>query len=370
LSSTPPRSVGGRVAAGIRTLDPGCFAVVMATGIVSVGLDLEHHGTWSAVLRDLAVALLAVLLVLTAWRVVVHPHDTARDLEDPRRSFGFFTLVAGLDVVAARLALDGHITTTAVLLGAATALWLLLGYAVPWLTALASHRDGASLVGQAQGSWFTWVVGSQSVAVVAAGLEPAVRTGRAELALLAVGSWSVGVFLYAAVAVLVMLRLVSRPLRPEELTAPYWVSMGACAITVLAGARVVEMAGAPVVAPTHGLVAALAVVFWAFGTWLVPALVAAGWWRHVVHRVPLRYDAGLWSMVFPLGMYAAASIYLGRAGHLPLVEHLGTAELWVAVAVYAATLAAMAVHLVAALVLGRDGTAAGTPTRAAEGGRS
>jgi hypothetical protein len=25
-----------------------------------------------------------------------------------------------------------------------------------------------------------------------------------------------------------------------------------------------------------------------FGTWLIPALVADGWWRHVVRRVPLR----------------------------------------------------------------------------------
>ena len=351
-----PRSAkrpSGRVSEAVRTLDPGCFAVVMATGIVSVGLRLEDHHTLSSALRDLGVVLFAVLLVVTAWRVVAHPHETARDLEDPRRSFGFFTLVAGIDVLAARLAMDGHVTITVALLAAATALWLLLGYAVPWLTALACHRDGTSLVGGARGTWFTWVVGSQSVAVVAAGLEPVVHTGRAPLALLAVCSWSIGVFLYAAVAVLVTLRLTTHPLTPQELTAPYWVSMGACAITVLAGARIVEMTGAPVVAATRGLVAALAVVFWAFGTWLVPALVAAGWWRHVVHRVPLRYEAGLWSMVFPLGMYAAASVYLGRADHLPLVEHVGAVELWVAVAVYVVVLVGLAAHLVGTLLLGR-----------------
>ena len=61
-------------------------------------------------------------------------------------------------------------------------------------------------------------------------------------------------------------------------------------------------------------------VFWAFATWLIPVLVAAGWWRHVIHRVPLRYEATLWSIVFPLGMYAVAGIYLGRADHLPVVE--------------------------------------------------
>ena len=53
------------------------------------------------------------------------------------------------------------------------------------------------------------------------------------------------------------------------------------------------------------------------------ALVAAGWWRHRVHRVPLRYESSLWSVVFPLGMYAVASIYLGRADDLPIVEAFG-----------------------------------------------
>ena len=67
---------------------------------------------------------------------------------------------------------------------------------------------------------------------------------RRELALLAITSWSVGVFLYAAAGLLVSLRLMLYPFGPEELTPPYWVAMGALAITVLAGARIVEMAEA------------------------------------------------------------------------------------------------------------------------------
>ena len=77
------------------------------------------------------------------------------------------------------------------------------------------------------------------------------------------------------------------------------------------------MADAPMVAATRGLVAGASVVFWAFGTWLIPALVAAGVWRHVVHRVPLRYEATLWSIVFPLGMYGVGSDYLGQPTTCP-----------------------------------------------------
>jgi tellurite resistance protein TehA-like permease len=132
---------------------------------------------------------------------------------------------------------------------------------------------------------------------------------------------------------------------PRDLTPPYWVSMGALAITVLAGARIVEMADTPMVDVTRGLIAGLAVVFWAFATWLIPVLVAAGWWRHVRRGVPLRYDATLWSLVFPLGMYAVAGIYLGRADDLPVVESIGRAELWVALVAWVAVFVAMVRHV-------------------------
>ncbi|MEE6282011.1 hypothetical protein [Georgenia sp. MJ170] len=98
---------------------------------------------------------------------------------------------------------------------------------------------------------------------------------------------------------------VALRMRPQDLE-------GACAITVLAGARIVEMVDAPMVTATRSLIGGLSVVFWAFANWLIPGLVAGGWWRHRTHRVPLKYQATLWSLVFPLGMYAVAGIYLGR----------------------------------------------------------
>jgi tellurite resistance protein TehA-like permease len=111
------------------------------------------------------------------------------------------------------------------------------------------------------------------------------------------------------------------------------------------------MADAPMVAITRDLIAGLAVVFWAFATWLIPVLVAAGWWRHVRRRIPLRYEATLWSIIFPLGMYAVAGIYLGRADHLPVVEAIGRGELWLAFAAWLVVLAAMAVHVVRTVLL-------------------
>lgn len=343
-------SLRQRSADAVAGLTPGYFALVMATGIVSVGLHLEDLDLLSWVLLVLCAAAFVVLVVLTAWRFVAYRAAVVEDFTDPRRGFGFFTFVAGTNVLGVRLGLEGRYVATAALLVLAGIVWVVLGYVVPWTAVLG--RQERPVVATANGTWFIWVVASQSVAIAASVIEPVYETGRRELAVLAIVSWSVGVFLYAAAGMIVALRLMLYEFGPEELTPPYWVSMGALAITVVAGARIVEMADAPMVAVTRDLIAGLAVVFWAFATWLIPVLVAAGWWRHVRRGVPLRYEATLWSIVFPLGMYAVAGIYLGRADRLPVVEAVGRTWLWVAFAAWAVTFVAMVVHLRRTILLG------------------
>ena len=332
----------------VATLNPGYFALVMSTGILSVGMHNENLPILSTVLLWISIISYVVLVALSIWRAIAFPAQLRIDFTDPRRGFGFFTFVASSDVLGTRLALAGVHRLAFLLLTVGWLSWLALGYIVPW-TALLGRADRPVLAG-ANGTWFIWVVASESVAVLAASLEPTVIFGRRELALLAVLSWSVGIFLYGAAGIFVGARLMLYPLSPVDLNPPYWVAMGATAITVLAGARIVEMAEAPIVVATRGLIAGLSVVFWAFGSWLIPVLVAAGWWRHVKNRVPLRYEATLWSIVFPLGMYGVAAYYLGQADHLPIVAAIGHSEIWVALGAWILTFVAMLVHLLRTLL--------------------
>ncbi|WP_255767637.1 tellurite resistance/C4-dicarboxylate transporter family protein [Pseudarthrobacter sulfonivorans] len=344
-----PASFGSRAAQAVRTLTPGYFALTMASGIISVGLELEGFHELSVALLAVCAVSFVVILALSLFRLFRFPAAMRRDFLDPARAFGFFTFIAGANVLGVRLGMAGWQGTTAGLLSVAVLAWLVLGYVVPWTAVLG--RDERPVVKDANGSWFIWCVASQSVSVAAASVEPlAGPDWRPALALVAVVAWSVGLILYAAVGVFVSLRLMTYPIRPEDLRPQYFVSMGAMAISVLAGARIVEMAGAPMVDVTRGLVAGASVVFWSFASWLFPVLIAAGWWRHIIHRVPLSYEPGLWSVIFPLGMYAVAGIYLGRADHLPVVAGIGRAELWLAVAAYLATLVAMLWHLWTTLV--------------------
>ena len=346
-----PRTAPGRVGGLVEKLTPGYFALVMASGIISVGLELRGFRVLSFALFAVCIAAYVVLVALNLWRFAAYRHAMVDDFRDPKRAFGFFTFVAGTNVLGTRAGIEGWYTLTAWLLVVSFAVWLVLGYVIPWSAVLSrSERPAVAL---ANGTWFIWVVASQSVAVSAAGLEVVSADARPYLAILAVLSWSVGVFLYAASAIIVALRIMLYELDPKDLDPPYWVSMGAVAITVVAGARIVEMESAPMADAVRGLVAGLSVVFWAFATWLIPVLVAAGVWRHYVRKVPMTYVPTLWSIIFPLGMYSVAGIYLGRAGRLPIVEAIGSNWLWVALAAWVIVFVAMVRSVSRALLTDR-----------------
>ncbi len=324
------------VRAGIRSLDPGYFALVMATGIVSLAMRLEGADGLSGFLLGAAIVIYVLLVAGNAWRLARYRRDLLADVASPRSTFAFFTFPAASDVLATRLAGDGHTVAAAVLLAVGTATWLLLSYSVPLRlvgeTALAPALAGAN------GSWLLWAVGTQSVAVAAASLTRPAPEG---LAALAICCWAIGFVLYLIIAAIVAFALMRYPIRPADLTPPYWLFMGATAISVLAGTLVLRLPPDALVAAVHGTVAGLSVVLWAFGTWLIPLLLAAGAWRHLLRRFSLAYEPGMWSIVFPVAMYGVASRELGALLGLSWLVTLGRYEGWLALVVWAIVAAAM-----------------------------
>ena len=346
-SSTPTApTLAARADQALAGLSPGYFALVMGTGIVSIGLRMAGVELAALLLLVLAMLAAAVLVVLYAARWARHRERMRSDARNPETAFGYFTIVAACSVLAVGLQQEGHGTVSAVLLGVGAAIWIVLGYVLPWQVLMA--RDGEPILARTNGSWFVWSVASQSLAVGLSGLEPSSPSFAAVLGLLTVLSWSVGTILYVGIAVLVILRIVHFGITPRQFEPTYWVAMGALAIAVVAGAGIYAMEPVPMVGAARGLISGTVVIFWCFALWQYPLLFGAGLWRHLIHRVPLRYVPSLWSMVFPLGMFAVASLRLGRVEHLPLVEGIGMAGLVIAASAWTA----VAVGLGAALVRG------------------
>ena len=335
----------GRTATAVRDLHPGYFAFVMATGIISTGTFLLGPSWLSRALLAAASAGLVVLGAALAARLVFFRSSVAADIQAPDRVFGFFTITAGLDVLGVRLALAGHPLATAILAALAAAVWLVLTYGVPASLLLTRAHD--SVLGGVNGCWLLWIVATQSLSIAAAILVPAWPSQSALLAPVAAGLWCVGLLLYLMVVALILLRWLTVPMTPATLGPPYWILMGATAISVLAGARDLALpAGIPVVRATAGFVEGFTFALWAFGTWWIPLLIILGLWRHIRRHWPLTYEPTLWSVVFPLGMYSVATLTFGKAAHLAFMEPLARFMLWVAVAAWALVAAAFLARLV------------------------
>jgi tellurite resistance protein TehA-like permease len=334
----------GRVATAVRDLHPGYFAFVMATGIISTGTFLLGPSWLSRALLAIAAAGLAVLAAALAARVAFFRSSLVADVKAPERVFGFFTIAAGLDVLGVRLAAAGHPLATAILSGLAALMWLLLTYGVP--ASLLLTRQGDSVLGGVNGTWLLWVVATQSLSVAASILVPVWPSQDGLLAPAAAALWSVGLLLYLLLVSLILLRWLTVPMTPQALGPPYWILMGATAITVLAGARILSLpATQPITRAMHDFTEGFSFALWAFGTWWIPLLIVLGLWRHVHHRWPLSYEPTLWSVVFPLGMYSVATLVYGKAAHLAFMAPLARFMLWVAVAAWALVAAAFGAQL-------------------------
>jgi tellurite resistance protein TehA-like permease len=323
----------------VRDLHPAYFAFVMATGIVSTGAYMLGPRWLSDALLIVAVAGLTVLTVALVWRLFMFRSSVAADLRAPDRVFGFFTITAGLNVLGVRFAAAGHPLAAAVLAVPAALAWLLLTYGVPASLLLSRQRD--SVLDGVDGSWLLWVVSTQSLAVVAATLVTAWPSQSSLLAPVAVAMCSIGLVLYLLLVSLIMLRWLTVPMTPATLGPAYWILMGATAITVLAGAKILGLPGTlPVVRATSGFVEGFSFALWAFGTWWIPLLIIFGLWRQVRRHWPLGYEPALWSIVFPLGMYSVATLSFGQAARLSFMEPLARFIFWVSVAAWVAVAAA------------------------------
>lgn len=323
----------------------------MATGIVSVGTDLLGHRLLSEIALGITVAAFVLLALAYVVRFVLFRAFVGQSLRDPITAIAYFTVVAGSDVLAIRLAMSGHPSATLGLAIAAALVWLVLTYWLPWSIVATARRP---LLGELNGAWLVWVVATQSLSIAAAALAPSAPSNwlRADLPAVAACLWGLGVVLYFILIVIIFLRLLLVEVTPAQMGPAYWIAMGATAISVQAAASILALRGphaALLVADLRPFLVGLSVLLWAFGTWWIPLLVLLGVWRYGLRRYSRTYEPGLWNVVFPLGMYTVASWSLGQSPGLGFMASVARVWVWAAVAAWAGVLAMMAAHLTRAL---------------------
>jgi tellurite resistance protein TehA-like permease len=322
----------------VRDLPPNIFAVVMATGIVALAVNAAG---WPAVGRALfwvGLAAYGTLWALTAARCARHWPVVRADLTAHAKAPGFFTVVAATGVLGNGCVLLHDAPGLGLALWALSlALWVGLTYTI--LPGLIEVEDKPDLDKGLSGVWLLVVVATQSVCVLGCLVAPHLPEGGTEPGLFAaLCFWLAGGMLYLWLIALILYRILFRPLAPADLTPPYWINMGAMAISTLGGVSLAAAArGSGLLTDLLPFVKGLTLMFWATATWWLPLLLMLGAWRHGVKGYPLTYDHGYWGAVFPLGMYAVCTLRLTREFGLPFLAPLGEAFAWVSLASWAVT---------------------------------
>lgn len=289
-------------------LSPAYFGLVMATGIVSLGAHRLGMPSVASGLLGLNVAMYGVLWLLTLLRAARFSHRFFADMVDHLHGPGFFTTVAGSGILGSQfVVLVANRRAGVALWVVAVALWVGLTYTI--FTAFTIKERKPALDRGISGAWLLAVVATQSVAVLSALLAAhSAQPYKLELNFFALSMWLWGGMLYIWMISLIFYRYTFFRFSPGDLSPPYWINMGAMAISTLAGSLlIINAPDAPFLLSLLPFLKGFTVLYWATGTWWIPMLVGLGVWRHVYKRFPLKYDPLYWGAVFPLGMYAAAT---------------------------------------------------------------
>jgi tellurite resistance protein TehA-like permease len=228
-------------------------------------------------------------------------------------------------------------------------------------TALTIKAEKPPLAEGINGGWLVAVVAAQSVAVLGAQVAPSFGVRAADVLLFCLAMWLGGGMLYIWIISLIFYRYTFFTLSPSDLAPPYWINMGAVAISTLAGAMLVGAAPhSAVIRDLLPFVKGLSLLFWATAVWWIPMLVILGVWRHVYRRFPLRYDPLYWGAVFPLGMFTVCTVRLSQALEVPALMAIAGVAVYFALAAWLTAALGLAVslyRLVRPAAAGRPGVA-------------
>jgi tellurite resistance protein TehA-like permease len=327
------------VSAATKDLSPAYFAMIMATGIVSLAAFVLAMPALAKALFAINLVAYCVLAILTAVRMTKYPQSFLSDLIDHQRGPGFFTFVAGSCVLGSQFILIIDDVRTAFILWAlATVLWIVLIYVI--FTAFSVKEHKPTLAEGINGGWLLAVVSTQAIAVLGALIAARwPQPYRLELNFLALSMWLWGGMLYIWMIALIFYRYTFFDFSPGDLSPPYWINMGAMAISTLAGSLLIANASdaAPYLKSLLPFLKGFTVFYWATGTWWIPMLVLLGIWRYVFKRFPFRYDPLYWGAVFPLGMYTVATWQMARAMDLHFLSIVPRLFIYAALLAWAIT---------------------------------
>jgi tellurite resistance protein TehA-like permease len=317
------------------------FALVMATGIVSIACHLLALSSLSNLFFYLNQFQYALLVVLLLTRIVINAKGVSREFTESNTGLSFLTFVAGSCVLGIQFCLLKQSYEPAIILWAiAVLVWFFLVFA--FLVVTITKPPKPNLENGLNGGWLLLVVSTQSVAILGTQLATHLSTPPAITLFFTLAAFLLGVFFYLLLIPLIFFRLTFDPMEAKEFTPSYWVLMGAAAITTLSAAMLIQTIDKNLVfADLVPFLKALCLLFWIIASWWIPLLIILELWRHLFKKVPVKYGATYWDTVFTLGMYTVCSLKLCQVFQLSWLQALPQGFIYPALLAWLITFVAM-----------------------------
>lgn len=322
-------------------LSPVYFALIMATGIISIAchlLKLEFLSNFFFYLNNLQYGLLLLLLFA---RILIYPHNFVADFTDSSTGPGFLTFIAGSCILGVQYCLLKQTYLPAIILWlVGLVAWIFIVYAFFLVTITKPQKP--SLENGLNGGWLLLVVSTQSLSILGTQLSGYLPLPVQVTLFFTLAAYLLGLFFYLLLMPIIFFRLNFDPMSPKEFTPPYWVIMGAVAITTLSGATLVQKIGETLIfTELVPFLKGLSLLAWTVASWWIPLLIILEIWRHLFKKVPLKYEVNYWDTVFTLGMYTVCTFRISTILKASFLDSIPQVFIYLALAAWLITFLAM-----------------------------
>ncbi len=314
----------------LSNLPTAYFALVMATGIVSIASSYFSFNLLASSLFYFNIAAYLFLCILYTLRIIVYPSKLIADIYDHAKSPGLLTFVAGSCVLGSQFVIiASNYTIATTLLYISIIAWLILIYTV--FTVFTVKKGKPTINKAISGLWLLIIVSTQSISVLASQLIGFIPFSPDIVLFFALAMFLCGCMFYIIIITLIVYRMSFFEMQAEEFAPAYWINMGAVAISTLAGSNLILNAqSGTFIQEILPFLKGFTLFFWSIGSWWIPLIIILGIWRHIFKQFPLKYHPQYWGMIFPLGMYTACTVKLSQALELSFLMAIPSIFIYIA----------------------------------------
>ncbi|WP_297510570.1 tellurite-resistance/dicarboxylate transporter [Thermococcus sp.] len=304
----------------LKNFNPAVFASVMGTGAVAIA-SYRYSAYWEplkdfgVVLTYLNALLYVVLLIPWLLRWILYRREALEDLRHPSKGHFYGTSGAATIVLASQFGLilkDITLSWYLWLLG--LVLTFIFAFWMSYEVFIAGEVD----LRQLSPAWYIPPVALVIIPFGAVFMKMTSGYLNQFVVIANYLGWGAGFFLYLVLYSVVTLRFIRHELLPPQMAPLIWMNLGPIGASISALFALIENSTIPI--PEEPFMA-FAFFLWGLGFWWL--VMATAMTLHYIRNLHLPYSSSWWAFIFPLGAFTNATLDIGSAFGLGIMNAFG-----------------------------------------------